>query len=127
MGWRYRKRVRLGPLNINLSRRGVGTSWGVPGFRVTHSANGRRYLTLSLPGTGLSWQKTLGTSTAQRRWPRRHPPVSTPPQPRRQVPPAAPAPQPSPVGPPQRTPGRTPVAGSAPPSQTAGLGGTSLV
>lgn len=60
MGWRYRKSVRMGPLNINLSRRGVGTSWGVPGFRITRSATGRRYMTFSVPGTGLSWHKPLG-------------------------------------------------------------------
>lgn len=65
MGWRYRRRARFGPLNINLSRRGVGTSWGIPGFRVTHTATGHRYLTLSVPGTGLSWQKTLRTRTSR--------------------------------------------------------------
>lgn len=59
MGWRYRKRIRVGPLNINVSRRGVGTSWGVPGIRVTRSSTGRRYMTFSLPRTGLSWQKGL--------------------------------------------------------------------
>jgi hypothetical protein len=60
MGWSYRKRLRFGPMRINLSRSGIGTSWGVPGFRITRSSTGRRYLTLSLPGTGLSWRKTLG-------------------------------------------------------------------
>lgn len=62
MRTRYRKRLSFGPIRINLSRGGVGTSWGIRGFRVTHSATGRRYLTLSLPGTGLSWQRTLGQS-----------------------------------------------------------------
>jgi hypothetical protein len=62
MGWSYRKRLKFGPIRINLSRSGVGMSWGIRGFRITHSATGRRYMTLSLPGTGLSWQKTLGGS-----------------------------------------------------------------
>ena len=62
MGWIYRKRLRLGPLRISLSRSGIATSWGVPGFRLTHSSTGRRYITLSLPGTGLSWRKTLSRS-----------------------------------------------------------------
>jgi hypothetical protein len=62
MRTRYRKRLNFGLLRINLSRGGVGTSWGIRGLRVTRSATGRRYLTLSLPGTGLSWQRTLGRS-----------------------------------------------------------------
>jgi len=62
MGFRYRKSLRLGPVRINLGKRGIGTSIGVPGFRVTNSSNGRKYVTIGLPGTGLSWTKTLGTS-----------------------------------------------------------------
>jgi hypothetical protein len=57
---RYRKRLNFGPLRINLSRSGVGASLGVRGFRVTQSSTGRRFMTLTLPGTGLSWQKILG-------------------------------------------------------------------
>jgi len=60
MGWSYRKRLRFGPLNVNLSRSGIGTSLGIPGLRVTNSSTGRHYITLSLPGTGLSWRKNLG-------------------------------------------------------------------
>jgi hypothetical protein len=59
MGWSYRRRINMGPMRINLSRSGVGTSWGVRGLRITHSSTGRRYVTLSIPGTGLSWQTTL--------------------------------------------------------------------
>jgi hypothetical protein len=62
MGFRYRKSLRLGPVRINLGKRGIGTSIGIPGFRVTNSSNGRKYVTLGLPGTGLSWTKTLGAS-----------------------------------------------------------------
>lgn len=62
MGFRFRKSLRLGPARINLGKRGIGTSIGVPGFRVTNSSNGRKYLTLGLPGTGLSWTKTLGSN-----------------------------------------------------------------
>lgn len=60
MRTRYRKRLNFGPMRINLSRSGIGTSWGIQGFRITHSSAGRRYMTLSLPGTGFSWQKALG-------------------------------------------------------------------
>ena len=62
MRTRYRKRLKAGPIRINLSRSGIGTSWGVRGFRITQTSTGRRYLTLSLPGTGLSWQRPLGRS-----------------------------------------------------------------
>ena len=39
MGWRYRKSINLGlGFRINLSKSGIGYSWGVPGYRVTKSS-----------------------------------------------------------------------------------------
>jgi len=32
MAWRFRKSIKLGPLRLNLSKSGVGTSIGVRGF-----------------------------------------------------------------------------------------------
>jgi hypothetical protein len=64
MGWRFRRSIGLGPLRLNMSKSGVGYSWGVPGIRVSTSPNGRRYLWLSIPGTGLSWSKELRNPTA---------------------------------------------------------------
>ena len=32
-------------------------SWGIPGFRVGVSANGRKYITLGIPGTGIYFTK----------------------------------------------------------------------
>lgn len=58
-GWRYRKTKTAGPFRATLSRRGAGGSFGFRGFRVTRSATGRLYATISLPGTGLSRQFTL--------------------------------------------------------------------
>jgi len=60
MGWRFRRSLRFGPFRLNMSKSGVGYSWGVPGVRVSTSPNGRRYLWLSIPGTGLSWSKEIG-------------------------------------------------------------------
>jgi hypothetical protein len=60
MGWRFRRSIGIGPLRWNLSKSGVGYSVGVPGIRVSTSPNGRRYLWLSLPGTGLAWSKEIG-------------------------------------------------------------------
>lgn len=59
MGFRFRKSVNAGPFRLNLGKRGVGYSIGVPGCRVSTSADGRRYLVLSVPGTGISWWKQL--------------------------------------------------------------------
>ena len=52
MGFRYRKSINLGGgFRINLSKSGVGYSWGVKGFRVTKTASGRTRKTYSIPGT----------------------------------------------------------------------------
>src|ERR1035437_9114110 len=53
MAWRFRKNIKLGPLRLNLSKSGVGTSIGVRGFRVGTDAKGRSYTAASIPGTGL--------------------------------------------------------------------------
>jgi hypothetical protein len=60
MGWQFRRTVSLdGGFRTSLSKRGVSTSWGIPGLRITRTADGRKLLTLSLPGTGLSYRTTL--------------------------------------------------------------------
>lgn len=42
MGWRYRKSINLGGgFRVNLSKNGIGYSWGVKGYRVTKTADGR--------------------------------------------------------------------------------------
>ena len=61
MGFRFRKSINLGGgLKLNLSKSGVGASWGIPGFRVTKKANGGTRTTVSLPGTGISYVKEKG-------------------------------------------------------------------
>lgn len=56
MGFRYRKSIRLGGgFRINISGIGVGYSWGVPGYRITKTANGKIRQTASIPGTGISY------------------------------------------------------------------------
>ena len=66
MGWRFRRSFNMGPIRWNLSRRGIGGSWGFPGFRVGVSADGRRYLSVGFPGTGLYYQRYFGRSTARK-------------------------------------------------------------
>ena len=58
MGFLFRRSIRLGPLRLNFSRRGVGASIGVRGFRTGVSSTGRRYTRVSLPGTGLGYEHT---------------------------------------------------------------------
>jgi hypothetical protein len=57
MGWSFRKSVNVGPLRVNLSKTGIGSSWGIPGFRVGVAADGRKYLRIGFPGTWLCWTK----------------------------------------------------------------------
>lgn len=59
MGWRYRKSINLGGgFRINLSKSGIGYSWGVKGYRVTKTATGQTRRTYSIPGTGISYIET---------------------------------------------------------------------
>lgn len=56
MGVRIRKSINIGGgFRINFSKSGIGYSYGGKGARVTHTARGNKRITLSLPGTGLSW------------------------------------------------------------------------
>ena len=61
MGVRLRKSINLGGgFKINLSKSGIGYSYGCKGARVTHMANGRTRTTLSIPGTGISYVSESG-------------------------------------------------------------------
>ena len=56
MGWRFRKSINLGGgFRINLSKSGIGYSWGFKGYRHTYSPNGTERKTYSIPGTGISY------------------------------------------------------------------------
>lgn len=50
MGLRFRKSIKLGGgFRLNLSKSGVGYSWGTKGFRISKSAKGRTRKTFSVP------------------------------------------------------------------------------
>lgn len=56
MAWRFRKSINCGlGFRINISKSGIGYSWGAPGYRVTHKADGGIRKTYSIPGTGISY------------------------------------------------------------------------
>lgn len=64
MAWRFRRSLKLGPLRLNFSKSGVGTSIGVRGFRVGTDAKGRSYTAASIPGTGL-YNRQYSSSTSK--------------------------------------------------------------
>lgn len=67
MGFRYRKSINLGGgFRINLSKSGVGYSWGTKGYRITKTAKGTTRRTYSIPGTGLSYtEESSGRNNRQ--------------------------------------------------------------
>lgn len=66
MGYRFRKSINLGGgFKINLSKSGIGYSWGVPGMRYTKLANGRERYTYSIPGTGISYVEDASSGRHQ--------------------------------------------------------------
>lgn len=63
MGVRFRKSVNLGGgLRVNVSKSGIGYSWGTKGYRYTKTAKGSSRRTYSIPGTGLSYVSESGKS-----------------------------------------------------------------
>ena len=63
MGWSFRKTLNLGGgFRLNLSKRGIGVSGGVKGFRVGLGPRGKR-LQISIPGTGIYYRKDEGWGT----------------------------------------------------------------
>jgi tetratricopeptide (TPR) repeat protein len=66
MGFQARKSFKLAPgVRMTVSPRGVSTSVGVKGARVTRGADGRVTRTLSAPGTGIRHTKTIGGTKAR--------------------------------------------------------------
>ena len=62
MGFRYRKSINLGGgFRINLSKSGIGYSWGTRGYRVGRTARGTTRTTYSIPGTGISYVNESGS------------------------------------------------------------------
>ena len=58
MGLRFQRRIRILPgVHVNLSKSGVGVSVGGRGAHIGIDARGRRYTSVGVPGTGLSWRE----------------------------------------------------------------------
>ena len=65
MGWGFWRSINFGPLRINASKSGLGYSIGGRGFRVGRDARGRKYTSLSVPGTGI-FNRTYSKSVPSR-------------------------------------------------------------
>lgn len=66
MGLRFRKNINLGGgFKINISKSGIGYSWGVKGYRVTQKASGGTRHTASIPGTGISYAHETSGNTGK--------------------------------------------------------------
>ena len=61
MGFRFRKSFKIAPgVKVNFGKKGVGTSLGGKGFRVSINSSGRRTTTVGIPGTGISYSSSKG-------------------------------------------------------------------
>jgi hypothetical protein len=66
MGFTFHKSLRLpGGFRLNLSKSGVGASWGFEGFRVGTGPRGSR-VNAYIPGTGVGWTSSLGGGRSER-------------------------------------------------------------
>lgn len=60
MGLRFRKSINLGGgFRINISKSGIGYSWGVKGARITKTAKGNVRGTVGIPGTGIYYSEEI--------------------------------------------------------------------
>lgn len=67
MGLRFQRRIKLLPgVRINLSKSGVGFSIGGRGAHIGIDSRGRRYTSVGLPGTGVSWREYQHKPPARR-------------------------------------------------------------
>jgi hypothetical protein len=61
MGFRFQRRIRIAPgVRLNLSKSGLGGSVGRNGLRLGSDAKRRKYFSVGLPGTGLSYRTFFG-------------------------------------------------------------------
>jgi hypothetical protein len=71
MPFRFRRRIGLPGLHLNLSRSGVSATVGVRGMRVTLGK--RPALNVGLPGSGISYRESLNSTPPA-------PPAAAPPR-----------------------------------------------
>ena len=96
MGWRFRRTLNVGGFRSTISKQGLGGSWGLGGvLRFGVSPDGRRYISVRIPRTGVSWVKYYGRGSvsagASAQGANQQPVVSPPPgqASQNQIPPAS--------------------------------------
>jgi hypothetical protein len=63
--FQFRKRVKLAPgFSLNVSKKGLGLSAGPKGLKTSISAQGRITGSAGIPGSGISYRKTLNGSSS---------------------------------------------------------------
>jgi hypothetical protein len=61
VSFRFQRRIRIAPgLRLNLSKSGFGFSMGRTGLRLGMDAKRRKYFSVGLPGSGLSYRTFFG-------------------------------------------------------------------
>jgi hypothetical protein len=61
MGFRFQRRINIAPgFRLNLSKSGVGVGLGRNGLRLGVDSRGKKYFSIGLPGTGLSYRGFFG-------------------------------------------------------------------
>ena len=64
MGFRMRKSIKIAPgIRVNISNKSIGVSAGVKGLRYSVNSSGRKTVTASIPGTGISYSKSIGSGS----------------------------------------------------------------
>lgn len=67
MEFRFRRSINLGGgFKINLSKSGIGYSWGTKGYRISRTAHGTTRRTYSIPGTDISYVDESGSRSRNR-------------------------------------------------------------
>jgi hypothetical protein len=59
MSWRIRRTLSVGPLKTSISKKGLGHSFGFFGLRFGVTAEGRRYWSFGIKGTGFYYIKYI--------------------------------------------------------------------
>lgn len=61
MGVRFRRSIKIAPgVRLNVTKTGIGATFGGKGARYSVHSSGRRTVGVGLPGTGSYYQKTIG-------------------------------------------------------------------
>lgn len=68
MGLRFRKSIKIAPgIKINLNKKSTSVTFGSKGVHYTASSTGKKTASVGIPGTGISYTKTTGQSSKQKK------------------------------------------------------------